>query len=162
MNAPALRFEALAAGYGDALLVECSTAHGPWRLLMDAGPSATWEAVRARLLELPIGADGRRFIDLAIVSHIDHDHIGAMTELLADQALALRFGDVWFNGRDHLQWAGAVARSVQEGDALARVLGAPGRACPWNRAFNGGPVRTASYRAGQRRLARTPYLSASR
>lgn len=145
MNATAVRFEALAAGYGDALLIECRTAHGPWRLLMDAGPRNTWPAVRARLLDLPVDADGSCRIDLAIVSHIDHDHIGAMTDLLADEALKLRFGDVWFNGRDHLQWAGAdhTARSAQEGDALARVLGAPGHACPWNRAFDGGPVCTA-------------------
>lgn len=142
---PLVRFEALPASYGDALLVECSTEQGPWRLLMDAGPRASWPAVRARLEQLPAGADGRRHIDLAIVSHVDHDHIGAMTDLLADQALSLRFGDIWFNGREHLQWAGAgsAARSAQEGDALARVLGAPGQACPWNRAFGGGPVRTA-------------------
>lgn len=141
MTAFALRFEALAAGYGDALLIECTTPLGPWRLLMDAGPSATWPAVRKRLRDLPVGADGRRHIDLAIVSHVDHDHIGAMTALLADQTLALRFGDIWFNGRQHLQWAGAT-RSALEGDALARVLGAPGQECPWNRAFDGGPVRT--------------------
>lgn len=142
---PAVRFEALAASYGDALLVECDTGHGSWRLLMDAGPRASWPAVRARLEQLPVGADGERHIDLAIVSHIDHDHIGAMTDLLADQALSLRFGDIWFNGREHLEsaQAGFAARSVQEGDALARLLGAPGQPCPWNRAFQGGPVRTA-------------------
>lgn len=143
--APAVHFEALAASYGDALFIECSTEQGPWRLLVDAGPRANWPAVRARLDQLPASADGQRHIDLAIVSHIDHDHIGAMTDLLTDQALSLRFGDIWFNGREHLQWVEppSAARSAQEGDALARLLGAPGQDSPWNRAFQGGPARTA-------------------
>ncbi|MBC7939875.1 MAG: hypothetical protein H7Z19_08955 [Chitinophagaceae bacterium] len=142
--APAVRFEALAAGYGDALLVECATPGGPWRLLVDAGPRASWPVVRERLARLPLSAAGRREIDLAIVSHVDHDHIGAFTDLLADTALDLHFGDIWFNGREHLQWSTTpvTTRSPREGDALAKLLGAPGQPCPGNLAFEGGPVRT--------------------
>jgi len=134
---PAITFEALPASYGDALLVTCPVPGGAWRLLVDSGPSVSWPKVRQRLTKLPTAADGTRYIDLAIVSHIDHDHIGAVPRWFDDAKLALRFGDIWFNGWRHL---GAVPRAVGEGEALAALLGAADRELPWNRAFGGEAV----------------------
>ena len=132
----AIRIEALPASYGDCLLTSCPVPGGTWRLLVDTGPDETWRVLRERLSDLPANADGQRRIDLAIVSHIDHDHIGATRCLFGDDALALSFGDVWFNARHHLE------RGVAEGEALAALLGAPNRPLPWNKAFGGGPVST--------------------
>jgi beta-lactamase superfamily II metal-dependent hydrolase len=131
----AITIEALPASYGDSLLVSCPVRVGTWRLLMDTGPDKSWPAVRDRLARLPLVA-GRRHLDLVVVSHIDHDHIGAASALFGEVALALTYGDVWFNARHHLE------RGVAEGEALATLLGAPDRLLPWNQAFEGGPVST--------------------
>jgi beta-lactamase superfamily II metal-dependent hydrolase len=134
---PAIIVEALPAGYGDALLVTCPVPDGTWRLLVDAGPDEAWPPLAKRLEALPKDGAGRRWIDLAIVSHIDHDHIGGTRLLFGDATLGLAFGDVWFNARQPLG-----ERGVAEGEALATVLGAPERALPWNLAFAGGSVST--------------------
>ncbi len=128
--------EVLPAGYGDCLLVSCPVPGGSWRLLFDAGPDETWPVLRERLAEIPADAQGRRHIDLAVISHIDHDHIGAARYLFADDALGLSFGDIWFNGRHHLE------RGVAEGESLSEMLSTPQRDLPWNAAFNRGPVVT--------------------
>jgi beta-lactamase superfamily II metal-dependent hydrolase len=128
--------EVLPAGYGDCLLVSCPVPGGTWRLLFDAGPDETWPVLRERLSKIPADAQGRRHIDLAVISHIDHDHIGAARYLFADDLPGLSFGDIWFNGRHHLE------RGVAEGESLSELLSAPHRDLPWNAAFNGGPVVT--------------------
>ncbi|WP_298826544.1 hypothetical protein [uncultured Piscinibacter sp.] len=130
MTAPDLLFEALPAGYGDALLVTCSVDGRPWRMLVDTGPDESWPMLRTRLAAVPLGADGKRRIDLAVISHIDHDHIGATRQLFDDRELGLDFGDVWFNAPP--------TRGVAEGAALATLLRATGRALPWNLAWHGG------------------------
>lgn len=141
MTTAALRFEALAAGYGDALLVHCGGGRTPWRLLVDTGPDEAWPVLRERLAQLDADAKGRRFIDLAVISHVDHDHIGAAKALFEDRALGLAFGDVWFNAPQ------LSARSLLEGQALAGLLraqpGGAAEALPWNRAWAGRLAVTA-------------------
>lgn len=134
----AITIEALPAAYGDALLVSCPVPGGTWRLLMDFGPDETWPLVRARLAAIPGNPSGKRQIDLAIVSHIDHDHIGAARLLFGDTELGLTFGDIWFNARRHL----TPERGVAEAEDFAAILGAGDRELPWNVAFHGGPVST--------------------
>jgi len=132
---PAITLEVLPACYGDCLLATCNSRAGQFRILVDAGPDGTWPTLRERLRKIPM-ENGRRHIDLAIVTHIDHDHIGGARLLFEDEALGLTFGDVWFNARHHL------TRGVAEGKGLAEILGAPERELPWNVAFDGGPVKT--------------------
>lgn len=139
MNSPAIRIELLAAGYGDCLLVECPVPGGSWRLLVDTGPDECWPALRERLGAVPRDTSGVRNIDLALITHIDHDHIGAARALFSDNTLGLRFGDIWFNARRHLG-----ARGVGEGETLAQVLGEAAGEVPWNRAFAGEAVATAA------------------
>jgi hypothetical protein len=91
--------------------------------------------LRARLSELPTDDDGKRHIDLAVISHIDHDHIGGAGLLFSDRSLGLTFGDVWFNAPPRPS-----ARGVAEGHSLAGLLGAAEAVLPWNAAFHGGPV----------------------
>jgi glyoxylase-like metal-dependent hydrolase (beta-lactamase superfamily II) len=67
----------------------------------------------------------KRRIDLAIITHIDHDHIGAAQRLFSDRELNLSFGDVWFNARTHLG-----ARGVAEGQGLGVLLGDAARDFP--------------------------------
>jgi beta-lactamase superfamily II metal-dependent hydrolase len=132
MPRPAITIEALPAGYGDALLVTCARRRGVWTALIDTGPDECWPLLAARLAGLPRNRRGERVIDLAVISHIDHDHIGGAAALFSDTALRLRFADVWFNAPRQ-----AVARGVAEGEALATILGANPVALPWNRAWSG-------------------------
>lgn len=151
----AIHVEVLPARLGDCLLVECPRAAGPtWRMLVDGGPPDTWPLLEARLRRLE-PAD--RHIDVAVITHVDNDHIGGMLPLL-ESDLAVGVGDFWFNGRTHLPAARGTSRSIDQGeDVVAQLLGltpaAPDRPAeggaarqphdgvrPWNEAFGGGPV----------------------
>jgi beta-lactamase superfamily II metal-dependent hydrolase len=79
--------EALQAFHGDSLLVHAGTTAEPVLLLVDGGPSGTWEtSLQPRLEELRAerAGDGALQIDLAMVSHIDDDHIGGLLALVED------------------------------------------------------------------------------
>ena len=89
--------EALRAAYGDSILVTCSLGNGEWRLLVDTGTDECWPSLKERLQRIPPGEGGKRHIDLVVICHIDHDHIGAAHALFYDQSLGLSFGDIWFN-----------------------------------------------------------------
>lgn len=130
--APAVTIEALPAGYGDCLLLTCARGRKPWRMLVDTGPDECWPTLRARLAQIPANAQGERHIDLAVVTHVDHDHIGGAKALFSDRDLGLSFGDVWFNAP-----APPGVRSVAEGRDLALLLGGPRGRLPWNKAWGG-------------------------
>jgi len=121
----AITLEVLPAAYGDCLLVSCPVGRGTWRMLVDTGTDELYPVLGRRLGKLPMAADGRRHIDLFVVTHIDHDHIGGAGLLLADKALGVAYGDVWFNAPP-----AHAARGVAEGEALSHLLGAGGVALP--------------------------------
>ena len=123
-NQTAIRLEVLPARLGDCLLVECLREQGPsWRMLVDGGPPDTWPMLEARLKDDPR-------IDVAVITHIDSDHIGGMIPYLTSP-LASSIGDVWFNGRTHLP--DLPQRSVAQGESVVAAL----RALPSSLA--GGP-----------------------
>jgi beta-lactamase superfamily II metal-dependent hydrolase len=132
MATPAISVQVLPAAHGDSLLVECPVGRRRWRMLVDTGPDECWPRLRAALEAIPPGADGRRRIDVAVISHVDHDHIGCAARLFGERSLGLEFGDVWFNAPPRVR-----ARGIAEGQALAGLLGAPGVELPWNLAFDG-------------------------
>ena len=138
-----MTIEMLPAGFGDCLLVSCPVGRRVWRMLIDTGPDETYPALRNRLSQLPVAKDGRRHIDLFIVTHIDHDHIGGAKLLMEDKGLALTFGDFWFNAPRTPR-----AKGVAEGQFLATILGASPINLPWNEAWSGDPVSTPAKRGG--------------
>ncbi len=148
--ATAIRIEVLPARLGDCLLVECERDGGPpWRMLVDGGPSDTWPLLQARLRRLPPTS---RSIDVAVVTHIDSDHIGGMLPFVCSD-LAHNVGDFWFNGRSHLPGR-TTTRSVAQGESFGALLLAAGggfagspvslprAGLPWNEAMAGGPFDT--------------------
>jgi beta-lactamase superfamily II metal-dependent hydrolase len=82
--------EALQAFNGDSLLLHAGTQDEPVLVLVDGGPKDTWaNSLKPRLDELrgERAPDGTLAIDLAMISHIDDDHIAGML-LLADDLVA--------------------------------------------------------------------------
>ncbi|SDP03028.1 hypothetical protein SAMN04489867_1226 [Pedococcus dokdonensis] len=138
--ATAIRLEVLPARQGDCLLVEClRDGAEPWRMLLDGGPPDTWPLLEARLAPDPR-------LDVAVITHIDSDHIGGMIPYL-QSPLAAHAADVWFNGRPHLPGLGTT-RSVAQGESVIAALAGPaaragtGPAARWNAAFGGGAIDT--------------------
>ena len=73
--------EALDAGKGDALLLHFGTIATPELIVIDGGPSGVYRRVlKPRLEELRAsrGENDRLTIRLAMVSHIDDDHINGI------------------------------------------------------------------------------------
>jgi len=98
-----ITLDVLPASRGDCLWIECTRDSGaPWRLLVDGGMPSTWTVLRDRLAEAA-KAGPPLFFDLAVVSHIDSDHIGGMLHLLAHKELGVTCGH-----RPPLQHYGAI------------------------------------------------------
>lgn len=74
-----LRLSAVQAAFGDCLLVEARSRGRTRHLLIDGGPPGTYGTFLRPLL-VGIAASGGR-IDVAVVSHIDNDHIIGILEL---------------------------------------------------------------------------------
>jgi hypothetical protein len=71
---------AVQSEFGDCLLVEFGSAGHPRYLLVDGGPSGTYAAHLEGELQ-KIGAAGGK-LDLAVLSHVDNDHIAGLLDLL--------------------------------------------------------------------------------
>ena len=155
MSSAAMTIEALPAGYGDFALVTCTVGSKAWRLPVESGPDERRPSLKSRLAQLLATDSGRRYIDLEVISQIDHDHIGAARALFSGDSLGLSFGDMWFCAP--LRSAG---RSAAEGQSLATPLGATKSNLPWNAAWGGKAVLTtdeahfieSSSKAGEPRL----------
>ncbi len=138
--ATAIRIEVLPARLGDCLLVECLRPRGaPWRMLVDGGPSDTWPLLEARLERLPAAT---RAIDVAVVTHVDSDHIGGFIPFVQSDFARDHVGDFWFNGRQHL--TRLRARSIDQGETVGSVLTGKAGAhkLAWNHAFDEGAIVT--------------------
>ena len=139
--ATAIRIQALPARLGDCLLVEClRPGADPWRMLVDGGPSDTWPLLEARLAKLPKAS---RQIDVAVVTHVDSDHIGGFLPFVRSDFAHEQVRDFWFNGRQHLDGV----RSIEQGEDLGAVLTGEGgrrRLLPWNQAFDEKQIATTA------------------
>jgi hypothetical protein len=80
-------------------------------------------------------------IDVAVITHIDDDHIAGILKLL-ESDLAAAVADYWFNGLPQLpeRPTDADTRSFAQGDTVGALLGAADRPLPWNAAFSGTAI----------------------
>ncbi len=130
--------DVLPAAHGDALVVEYGDGADRYRVLVDGGPASSYEKGLRRYLRGLSPAE--RAFELFVVSHIDTDHIDGALLLLRDPELAPRFGDIWFNGWEH------VDRGGRQGTFLDALL----QGKPRNRAEDGGAIEVTD-RGGLRR-----------
>lgn len=93
------RITMLPAAQGDCLWIEYGKPTAPKRMIIDGGVHATAAALRERIEDLPVK---KRVFELAVITHVDLDHIAGMLELLEDPPTGLVIKDFWFNGFDHL------------------------------------------------------------
>jgi len=77
-----LRLWALQAAFGDCLIVEGRQAGRTRRILIDGGPGGTYDAALRPVLVDIASAAGR--VDVAVLSHIDNDHVLGMLELFGE------------------------------------------------------------------------------
>jgi hypothetical protein len=130
--------DVLPAGHGDALIVTYGRPSRRHRILVDGGPAPKYEdGLRAHLLTLP---ESQRRFDLAIVTHIDADHIDGMLKLLQDETLGLEVREIWFNGWPQISGSAIPApprpgdRGPLQGEFLTDLLSTR----RWNTTFDGG------------------------
>ena len=136
------KIEMLKAAWGDCLWIEYGDRTRPFRILIDGGITATYKSVARRVLELP---EDQRYIDLFVITHIDEDHIAGSVKLLGRLTqLGLTFGDIWFNGYEHMEQM--QQEQAAEDDRLGGLQGEflsaliKKRKLKWNHAFNSQPI----------------------
>jgi hypothetical protein len=129
--------EALQAFHGDSLLLHAGTADAPLLVLIDGGPSRTWgTSLQPRLDQLRAersGDGGPLQIDLAMVSHIDDDHVHGMVDLadelvsqkLDSKPLSYDIQTLWHNAFDDVIGEGADELRTAAVEVLSRPIGDP-------------------------------------
>ncbi|MET0663137.1 MAG: CHAT domain-containing protein, partial [Ilumatobacteraceae bacterium] len=119
-DAGAVNLTALTAACGDCLLLDYTGDDGrPRRLLIDGGLGSAFD----RGLGSMLGAAGTPTkVDVAVVTHVDLDHIEGMLRALRDGRLVA--DDIWFNGREQLErlFNPDGTRGVRQGDALTELI----------------------------------------
>jgi hypothetical protein len=110
------------AAYGDCLIVEAQVGDRRAVILVDGGPTETYRSHLRPVLDIVAG-DGR--IDLAVLSHVDNDHVDGLLAFCNDLALAASTGDGprWAIGG---LWHNSFARSLGSAELAQRIRLAAG------------------------------------
>ena len=128
--------EMLPAREGDALWIRYGNPDALRQILIDGGRAGTYNEIKERVAQLP--ADQRKF-ELFVITHVDRDHIEGALKLLEDPDLDLAFGEIWFNGYDHLKGVELETFGAMQGERLTTAI--LRRKARWNTAFSGGAVK---------------------
>lgn len=129
-----MKLKIIPAGDGDCFICEFNNDSKPYRILVDGGVESTFsEQLR------PLFDDPAFEIDLAIVTHVDDDHIAGIIALLKDPISSKRIKSIWFNGYKHFPIStSAQTFGVEQGDVLSKLI--EDLLIPWNEHFFGGAV----------------------
>lgn len=142
-----LELEFLPARQGDAIWIRWGTPEASHQLIVDMGTKQTGRLIHERLLTMPKHL--RRF-ELLVNTHVDSDHIAGVLSCVShphEPISGIEFGDVWFNGRDHLEGRrvpeppqGLESWGPAQGQQFADWL----KTRRWNQHFDRGPVVSGS------------------
>ena len=119
-GAAPVQVTALHAACGDCLLLDYTdNTRTPHRILIDGGLESAFDTGLGRELGPP-SAPTR--VDIAVVTHVDRDHIEGVIRALGEGRLTA--DQYWFNGRDQITSPDepTTTRSVRQGDALSRLI----------------------------------------
>jgi beta-lactamase superfamily II metal-dependent hydrolase len=115
-----VRLTAMHAACGDCLLLEYTDGRGQGhRILIDGGLGTAFDEGLGRQLGT---SDTPTAVDIAVVTHVDSDHIEGIIRALREGRLTA--DDYWFNGRDQATRPNEpeATRSLRQGDALSRLI----------------------------------------
>jgi beta-lactamase superfamily II metal-dependent hydrolase len=126
-TSPGLVLELLPAMRGDAILLTWGSPERSHRIMIDAGPSKAYPAIRDCLSDI-------QRIQLLVLTHVDADHVEAMIMLVNDAGLGLDIGEVWHNSGAQL----TDELTAIHGEILGMLLDK--RGLPWNKHFTGCAV----------------------
>ena len=115
-----VELKAFPARSGECLLLEYTgNDRAKHRILVDGGLGSAFDDGVGTVLA-PVGSVTR--VDVAVVTHVDRDHLEGVLRALEDKRLDA--DDFWFNGRSQIadQGRGHDARSIQQGDALSKLI----------------------------------------
>jgi len=124
------KLHVIQARFGDSLLLEFGEPGQARYVLVDGGPPKNYAGALRPALDAITGAGGA--LDLAVVSHIDNDHIVGVLELLADieddtvseRPPRNRIAQLWLNSFTRaLDPAGEISRGLQSVAAIASTAG---------------------------------------
>ncbi|MBZ0115261.1 MAG: hypothetical protein K8J08_22595 [Thermoanaerobaculia bacterium] len=118
------KVQMIQAEFGDCLLLEYGSAATPRYTLIDGGPPHTFDDHLEGVLK-PIGSAGNK-LDLAMLSHVDKDHVVGLLDLLArlrSDAVTDPTGDTRLIAIDGL-WHNSFARALDVHGTLAPRLAA--------------------------------------
>lgn len=108
----------LPALQGDCLWIEYGDPASPRRVLIDGGPIGAYPALEERVEAMP---EGDKRLELAVISHVDGDHIEGIIRLIAEKNRDMLFNDVWFNGWRHIAPQPEVLGALQ-GEFLSALI----------------------------------------
>ncbi|NVM77478.1 beta-lactamase superfamily II metal-dependent hydrolase [Duganella sp. SG902] len=125
---------AIQANQGDALLLSYGAADQLRHILIDGGMAESVDNVLAVLKAAR--KNGTLRLEVLVVTHYDLDHIEGIIALLQQKPDWLEIGDVWFNGKKHLQPVDVLGHA--EGETLTQLIEEGN--LPWNHAFGGACI----------------------
>lgn len=128
--------EALNAAEGDCLLLLYGAASRPRLIVLDGGPRETCDTVllprlRALAAAFPGGRTASLPVELAVVTHVDSDHVAGMVALAdrlcaaqaAGRVLPVTIKELWHNSFDDALGDRAVIEALTYVDALPPAEG---------------------------------------
>jgi beta-lactamase superfamily II metal-dependent hydrolase len=124
------KLHAVQARFGDSLIIEFGSENKPRFVLVDGGPPQCYEDALAPALQSIVGAQGQ--VELAVLSHVDNDHVVGLLDLLAaleedhanDVPPRTRIKQLWHNSFDRsMDPTGEIAQRLQGIMALAGTAG---------------------------------------
>jgi hypothetical protein len=114
-----LKLHVVQAEYGDCLILEYGQQASPRYILIDGGPTTTYERHLRGLLQ-QVGASGGK-LDLVMLSHVDNDHIIGLLDLMAELRQQRANGEAEIIAIDAL-WHNAFSQTIGAGtDIEARL-----------------------------------------